>query len=199
MPTELQQCTGFRVALHQLGSEKKYAEAIKTGVHSGKVSPFFNHMSLAAIEARSGLPSLEYTLVYSVRNPYAKIISLANMNLSFALYTGKRMQNSAADIKRSIGELFKSGRYNLVRNHGLYQSKQPYKEQIILRQEHLAADFGNLLRHLDIVSDIEHLPHAKQGSFGKGYSVGEMYTRTQLDIINDAFSDEFLAHGYAMI
>lgn len=183
----------------KLVQEENNTEAIKTRVHSDKVYPFFNHMSLAAVEALLDFPSQEYVLIYAVRNPYEKVISLANMNLSLAKYTGKPMENPAKDIRQSIRQLFDKGWYTLARNHDLYQSNQPYRARIILRHEHLAGDFRSLLGQLGISADFRHLPHAKQGSIGKGYPVEDMFTRAQLDIINDAFADEFHTHGYPMI
>jgi len=182
----------------KLVREENNAEAIKTRVHSDKVYPFFNHMSLTAVEALLELPSQEYTVIYSVRNPYAKLVSLANMNLSLAKYTGKPMVNPAKNIRQSIQKLFETGGYNLARNHDLYQSKLPYRARIVLRQEHLTGDFRNLLRQLGL-NNCGPIPHAKQGSIGMGYAVEEMFTRAQLDIINDIFADEFHAHDYPMI
>lgn len=198
-PQNYSQKDGIEAHYIGLVQEKNNAEAIKTRVHSDKVYPFFNHMSLAAIEALVALPSHEYYLIYAVRNPYAKVSSLANMNLSLAKYTGKPMENSVEDIRNSIGQLFTSGQYILARNHVLYQGNRPYKAQIILRQEHLSADLHKLLNTLGINKEPALIPHAKQGSIAKKYSVDDLFTRAQLDTINETFADEFLAHGYPMI
>lgn len=190
---------GIEAHYLNLVREKNTEAAIKTRVHSEKMYPFFNHMSLAAIEALVELPSHEYYLIYAVRNPYAKISSLANMNLSLAKYTGKPMENSVENIRISIDQLFTSGQYILARNQALYQGNQLYKAQITLRQEYLSADLYKLLTNLGINKDLTHIPHAKQGSIAKKYLVGDLFTRTQLDIINETFADEFIAHGYSMI
>ena len=175
---------------------KNVDAAIKTRVHSDKVYPFFNHMSLAAIEALLNPYCPDYSLVYVVRNPYEKIASLANMNLSFSNYSGKPMENSIADIRESIGRLFETGQYLLARNHALYQSDRPYQARIILRHEHLNKDFHTLLEYLNISSEHVEIPHAKQGSISKGYRVEDMFTRAQLDHINSDFEQEFREYGY---
>lgn len=178
---------------------KNIDAAIKTRVHSDSAYPFFNHMPLAAIEALLDPPSQHYTLIYNVRNPYAKVASLANMYISFNQYTGKAMEHSIEDIRKSIDRLFDTGQYILALNHALYQSARPYKARIILRQEHLAADYESLLKQLHIRVGFANIPHAKQGSSGRGYPVKDMFSRAQLECINAAFASEFQAYDYAMI
>jgi hypothetical protein len=170
--------------------------AVKTRVHSDKVYPFFNHMSLATIETLLKPAPREYSLIYVVRNPYEKVASLANMYLSFAGYSGNPMENTLADIRKSIGELFDSGQYLLARNYALYQPGTPYKAHIILRHEHLETGFRKMLSDLEIDTNPAQLPHAKQGSINKGYRVKDMFTRAQLDSINTGFAQEFDAYGY---
>jgi len=177
----------------------KVDAAVKTRVHSDKVYPFYNHMPLTAVETLLNPPSREYTLVYAVRSPYEKVASLANMYLSFNKYSGKPMENSIEDIRESIRLIFESGQYILAKNYALYQSDKPYKARIILRHEHLASDFQNVLPKLGIRAEQAELPHAKQGSVARGYLVENMLTRAQLDLINTEFSDEFLAHKYQKI
>ncbi len=178
---------------------QNFEAAIKTRVHSATAYPFFNHMSLASVEALLAPPSQDYTLIYNVRSPYAKVASLANMYISFDQYSGKAMKHSLEDIRKSIDNLFDSGQYILAQNHALYQSPHPYKERIVLRQEHLAIDYKSLLKHLHICASPAKLPHVKQGSSGMGYQVKDLFTRAQLDSINSAFAAEFQTHGYAMI
>ena len=173
--------------------------AIKTRVHSDTAYPFFNHMSLGRLESLLDPPSQDYTLVYNVRNPYAKIISLANMYISFHQYSGKPMEHALQDIKKSAANLFDTGRYLLARNHSLYATTRPYKARIILRQEQLATDFQNLQHQLKLGAIAADIPHAKQGSVRMGYHPRDVFTRAQLDTINTDFAAEFQAHGYARI
>ena len=195
-PQNYSRADGIEAHYLELVQAKDVDSAIKTRVHSDKVYPFFNHMSLAAIEALLDPHSPDYTLVYAVRSPYEKVASLANMYLSFRQYSGKPMENTIADIRESIGRLFETGQYLLARNHALYQSDRPYRARMILRQEHLSSDFQTLLDHLGINLKHAEIPHAKQGSITKGYQVEDLFTRAQLDRINKDFALEFCDHGY---
>lgn len=198
-PQNYSRVDGIEAHYLELVQAKDVDAATKTRVHSDMVYPFFNHMSLAAIEALLDPNGPDYSLVYAVRSPYEKVASLANMYLSFNKYSGKPMENTIADICESIGRLFETGQYLLARNHALYQSDRPYQARIILRQEHLSKDFHTLLDHLDISSEHAEIPHAKQGSISKGYLIKDMFTRAQLDSINTAFAQEFREHGYLEI
>jgi len=191
--------SGVEARYLALVQAKDIKAAIKTRVHSDSAFPFFNHMSLATVEARLAPPSAEYTLVYNVRNPYAKVASLANMYISFQGYTGAPMEHSLGDIRSSLTGIFDSGQYLLARNHALYQSQRPYKARICLRQEHLAQDYARLLKRLHVRPKPAPIPRAKQGSSGIGYATEDLFTRAQLNTINAAFKTEFHAHDYAMI
>ncbi|WP_428544674.1 hypothetical protein [Profundibacter sp.] len=175
----------------QLVRDGSFDEARIMRVHSDKVYPFFNHMSVALVEQLANFVPSEFTLAYVVRNPYAKIISLANMNLSFSGYSGVPMENNAADIRRSIQKLFETDQFLLARNIYLYQTKMAYQHQIILRQEHMVRDIRHFLNHLGLEQIGVEIPYAKQGSIRKKYSARTMFTREQLDIVNSTFADEF--------
>lgn len=184
------------LALVQAGD---FEAAIKTRVHSATAYPFFNHMSLAAVEKLLDPPAQDYTLVYATRNPYQKVASLANMYVSFQNYAGKPMENTQEDIRKSIIRFFETGQYILAHNRALYQSQRRYKARFIVRQEHLAADYKSLCAHFDLPADTSEMPHAKQGAGGEGYALEALFTRAQLDIINTDFADEFRDNGYETI
>ncbi len=183
----------------QLVRDGSFDEARKMRVHSDKVYPFFNHMPVALVEQLADFDPREFTLAYVVRDPYAKIISLANMNLSFSGYSGAPMENNAADIRRSIQKLFETDQFLLARNIDLYKTRSTYQHQIILRQEHLVRDIRSFMDHLGLDQTDAEIPHAKQGSIRKKYSAKSMFTREQLDIVNRAFADEFNHNKYEMI
>jgi len=183
----------------QLVRDGNFDEARATRVHSDKVYPFFNHMPVTAVERLADFETGQFTLSYVVRNPYAKIISLANMNLSFSGYDGTPMENSAEDIRRSIRELFESNQFMLARNIDLYRTNKVYQYRRILRQEHLAKDLEHLLDHLGLDHMDCAIPHAKQGSIRMEYDAGRVFTRDQLDAINRIFADEFNENGYEVI
>ncbi len=183
----------------RLVREQKFDEAFQTRVHFADPARFYNHMALWEVEARLAWPTDEFTLVVSERNPYAKIISYANMHLSFSDYCGDVMENSTDAIRQSIGMLFQNGTFRECRNVGLYQSEKSYRELIILRQESLNADLARLFTRLELGDAPEHWPHAKQGMGSQLIDPETMFTRPQLDLVNREFAAEFQIFGYAPI
>ena len=191
-------CQDERLANRYLKFVKRqnFEKALKTGVYRPQVSVFYNHMPLADIERRLEIPFEEYVLVISERSPYWKIISFANMKLSFAGYHGQRMVNSPRDIRRCVDELFGTGQYLEVRNIELYRGRERYKEVVLLRQESLDRDLTKLFSHLELGPCPAQWPHAKKGTTGLHLDPRAMLTREQLDRVNLEFADEFERFGF---
>lgn len=182
-----------------LVEKKRFAEALKTRVHSPDVSQFYNHMPLSDIEAKLDIPFDQYSLVISERNPYDKIISFANMKLSFANYGGEATESPVDDIRQKLGEMFDTGEFRQVRNLSLYLHRRRYRESIVLRQERLESDLTKLFLRLGIGDVPKRWPHAKKGMADEHLDPLVMFTRDQLDVVNDEFSDEFRIFGYEKI
>lgn len=178
---------------------KKFKAALRTKVHSPKVSDYYNHMPLEEIERRLKIPLDQYTLVISERSPYAKIVSLANMQLSFRDYVGDVMENSIHAVKQRIGALISSGEIRLVRNIDLYRTRQIYRETILLRQESLETDLETLFLRFGLGNGPKSWPHAKKGILSHNLDPQAMFTREQLDCVNEEFSAEFEQFGYDKI
>ena len=178
---------------------RKFKEALKTGVLSPMVSPFYNHMPLLDIENRLEVPFNQYSLVISERSPYAKIISLANMRLSFDDYRGNAMENSVDDIRRSVGNLLHTGEFRQVHNIGLYRGRKRYKELIVLRQERLKSDLEQLFGRFRLGDGLERLPHAKKGPASMHLVPETVFTREQLDLVNEEFADEFRVFNHEKV
>ena len=183
----------------ELVTKQRFEEALKTGVHSRSVSRFYNHMSLSQIERLIDIPFEQFTVIVSERRPYEKIISLANMSLSFSQYRGQAMENSADTIRQAIGRLFVKDSYKTVRNIDMYQGAKQYKQKIALRQENLSSCLTQLFRQLDLGEGIQDWPHAKRGTSSDQLPPAEIFTRQQLDLINQDFADEFRIFGYEKI
>lgn len=190
---------GLEARYLQLVRDQEFDDAFQTGVHFPDPARFYNHMPLSEVEARLALPTEEFTLVISERNPYAKIISFANMQLSFSDYQGEAMENSPDAIRRRIARLFDDGKFRLVRNFDLYQTGQMYRELIILRQESLDADLAQLFDRLELGDAPDRWPYAKKGTGSHRLAPETMFTRQQLDIVNQAFAEEFERFGYARL
>jgi hypothetical protein len=65
----------------------------------------------------------------------------------------------------------------------------------VLRHETLAVDFASLMTEFNIVP-IPELPHVKKGAESNNLDPRTLFTREQLDHINDSYADEFEAFGY---
>jgi len=179
--------------------QKKFGEAHATGVLRESDAHFYNHIPLSAIEARVSAPLNQYSIVVSERNPYGKIISLANMALSYSKYQGEVVKNSMGDIQGVINQLFQSGQFIVVRNTHLYTSGRQYGPLYVLRQENLEADLAQLFDELKLGKCVDPLPYAKRGIDSNQFDPREVFTRQQLDQINEAFADEFRLFDYEMV
>jgi hypothetical protein len=65
----------------------------------------------------------------------------------------------------------------------------------VLRFETLARDFTELMAEYGI-SPAPTLPHAKQGANSNDIDPREVFSRYQLDRINELFAEEFDTFGY---
>lgn len=161
---------------------------------------YFNHMSLVEVERLYG-PIPEDWVVFGVeRDPYRKIISLANMELRFADYkrTGAAMKSSVEDLKRQLDRLIDSGGIASVRNIGQYRDLAGRMRVELLRYEHLADDVARLMARLGIAS-WPPLPHLKAGMSSNALDPRELLSPRQLAVVNAQFAEEFEAFGYQMI
>jgi len=182
----------------ELVKNKKFTEALNTGVHRPHPSRYYNHLPLSELETRLDFQTNQFTLLIAERSPYAKIISFANMQISFPKYDGAVMANSPEDIQKSISHLFRTGRYKLVRNIGLYQHKKTYKQVLVLRQESFKSDLMAFFERMEIGPVPTELPHAKNGGT-QHLKPGALFTRAQLDLINKEYATEFKTFGYQPI
>lgn len=174
------------------------AKALATGVHARRPGAYFNHAALSDIERISGLDTEQFTLLLAVRNPYEKIISLANMRLSFQAYDGSPMVNDPAAIRQMAAKLFESGDYQRARNTDLYRTNRSYLRTVLIRHATLRPDLDAFVRSLGLTSELA-LPHAKSGASQHRLDPAEFFTRPQLEQINAHYAEEFDTYGYARI
>jgi len=178
---------------------QRFKEARATQVHSPETSIFYNHMPLLQIEERAQIIPASYTLLISERNPYFKIISLANMRLSFDNYDGTAMENQISDIQKSASRLIHTGEIAKVFNLGLYQHTGAYKKILLLRHENFEHDLMAMYLELGLGKPPKHLPHAKKGTALNNLTPDQFFSRAQLDKINEIFAPEFETYRYQMM
>jgi hypothetical protein len=159
---------------------------------------YYNHMSLQEIMKAYAAPLTDYAIVCVERSPYGKILSWANMVLTFKSYQeGAQMQSDLVALRRFIDQALDNDDFIEVRNIDLYRGSDNGVAARPMRYENLLADFTKFLQGLD-VEDPPYLPHAKKG-LAKYLEPREFFRKDQLRKINDLFSEEFSTFGYDRI
>ena len=146
--------------------------------------------------------SLPTTRIFCIeRNPYAKVISSANMagsNFDDYRQRGRPMKSDVDELKRTIAIRLARSEPLLCKNINLYRYAKGRMPVRVLRFESLASDFKQLMTEYGITS-VPSLPHAKKGIGSNSIDPHSIFTREQLDKINKMFKDEFEAFGYEML
>lgn len=160
---------------------------------------FYNHMPLAEVLRKAGRPLAGYRVVCIERSPYAKVISWANMRLSYDAYrTGGAMQADAAAIAACVDRGFETGAVRDVRNIDRYRYPDGRIAATPLRYADLAQEFAALVQSLG-VDAVPPLPHAKKGLMSDGLDPRGILGPQQIARIDALFADEFAAFGYERI
>jgi hypothetical protein len=177
--------------------ERDYLTAIASSeVQRGTLKNFLkpryrNHMRISDVEQKFGSLA-DYEILFVERNPYAKVISWANMEGGgYAAYnSGQAVQSVPAEIQRRVEDGIDTGAIRGVRNIDRYrlhgQIRPGWRYETLQSQiEAWAADKGGVV-----------LPHAKPGMMSNDLDVGSWLTPSQVEQINRLFADEFIAFGY---
>jgi hypothetical protein len=160
-------------------------------------SRFFNHMPLARAERMLGPVVDGYTVVCVERNPYAKVVSLANWFMQAPEYhQGRRMRFDVAVVRRTVDWMIANGFILRCKNIGRYRRHTGELRLRNLRFETLADDFATFVRGLAVTGDPPALPHAKKGNYRA--EPLEVLTANQVLAINELFREEFAFFGYAV-
>ncbi|HEX3663655.1 MAG TPA: hypothetical protein VHU23_00250 [Rhizomicrobium sp.] len=182
--------------LRKLG--RKGPEELKKGISGREL--YSSHMALREFVLVFG--SLPTSRVFCVeRSPYAKVISRAVMALEFDRYkkTGGEMAPDIERIRTAVSDLMaKPNRISVCKNIELYRAPAGDLPIRVLRHEALPTDFAALLTEYGI-STVPELPHAKKGVESNRLDPRALFTRAQLDLINEAYADEFEVFGYERI
>jgi hypothetical protein len=191
-----------RIFNYQLKEEKNYLYSMLTA-NEGELSEiklpscyYYNHMSLSEIESKYGVFDESWLVLAIDRNPYDKIISRINMNLKFNSYknTGEAMISGIEDIRNYTASKFDISDYISVRNIDLYKDKNENLKAKVLKYEDLNDELNRVFNRLGLKSS--PLPMTKQGVGTKKIDPAGVFSREQLDQINNYFSEEFNVYGY---
>jgi hypothetical protein len=160
---------------------------------------FHHHMSLEKfVKCYGSMPTERMFCVE--RCPYAKIISSANMANNFSSYKqeGGAMINNLDKIRTVIAEQRPKKALLLCKNIDRYRDREGNLRARVLRHEQLAEDFASLMNEYGI-SPVPALPHAKQGINSNSVDPRTVFTRQQLNDINEIFAEEFEVFGYERV
>ena len=158
------------------------------------------HMSLRRFVKQYG--KLPTTRIFCVeRNPYAKVISWANMTgPNFRAYRrhGHQMTMEVDQLRQVIANRLAQPEVLSCKNISLYRYGKGRMPVRVLRFESLASDFEQLMTEYGI-TPVPSLPHAKKGIESNCIDPHSIFTREQIDKINEMFKVEFEAFGYEML
>jgi hypothetical protein len=156
-------------------------------------------MPLTEVLAAYGQLSNGFRIICVERNPYSKLISAANMALTFHAYkSGGEMSATLPEVSKAVDDLLESGKAARVRNIDLYKDRTGRVRAEVLKYENLEADLAIFLSTIGVNTSVP-LPHAKKGILANRFDPAEFFTRDQIDRINELFIEEFKTFGYAMV
>lgn len=193
---------GARNYLQDRATELAYlARLRRTAIGDlGKLQPptseYFSHMRLCDVRRLQGGAVADYQVAAVERHPYAKIISWANHQLTFAAYqTGARMRSDCGAVKAFLKDAIDGRGFLAVRNIDRYRDADGLISARIMRHECFEDDFCRFMASLGIDYRSE-LPHAKQGLLSNSLNPREFFDNDALGLINELFDEEFATFGY---
>ena len=196
---------GARNYLQDRAAELAYLGALRRTAISelGKLQPpaseYFSHMRLYDVRRLQGPAVQDYGVLAVERNPYAKIISWANHQLSFSVYqTGGRMRSDGQALKAFLKVAIDERRILAVRNIDRYRDTDGLISARIMRHECLEDDFRGFMASLGIEYRSE-LPHAKEGLLSNSLDPREFFDNGQIALINELFQEEIDTFSYAKL
>ena len=165
----------------------------------GKVRPpegdYGNHMTLKKLIELFGDVRGTYDIIAIDRNPYSKVLSLANMYASTGYKTKGVMTSTPEALRENIQGLFDSGDIKKLINIRQYRGPDGAMAARVMRYETLQDDFSAFMAKLGI-ADPPTLPHAKKGIMADQVDYREHFTPAQIQSINRIFAEEFDEYGY---
>lgn len=193
---------GARNYSRRRGAEAAYLEAILTTpadqLPSLKPPPrrFYHHMPLRSVIWRTGLRALSLPVTCVERHPYSKVLSWANMAVTFSAYrAGGDMRASEDQVRDSLRRVVADGSIRKVSNIDLYRGFDGRIRVNLLRYEQLQDDFDRFARTLG-VQDPPRLPHVKKGVMAEPANLTAYLSQEELNRVDAVFRPEFEAFGY---
>jgi hypothetical protein len=185
-------------------AERAYIEELKRTparkvrkVHWPK-GTFEQHMTLVRVLELCGDVRGEYRVVAIDRNPYSKVLSLANMQAATDYKVTGVMTSTPEALQDAIKDLFATGAVKKLVNIKQYRGPDGKLAAHVMRYENLADDFADFMKLLGI-TDPPVLPHAKKGLLADQIDPRDLLSKQQIETINTLFAAEFEEYGYPRI
>jgi hypothetical protein len=157
---------------------------------------FYNHMPLLEVMQKYGKPLTGFRIVAIERSPYAKVISWANMRLTYGAYrVGGEMRADTEALRQYVDRGFETGQIRDIRNIDRYRDATGRIAAQPMRYATLAAEFAAFVRSLGVPA-VPPLPHAKKGLMSDRLDPRDILRPDQIAKVNDLFAEEFAAFGY---
>lgn len=160
---------------------------------------YYNHMPFTDIEKKSGEISADWIVFAVERDPYRKVLSLANHLLAFKSYQeGKALVSEPRQMRRCLDEMFETNSLLAVKNIAKYTDASGNLRAEILHYERLDEEIGLVLSRMQIAYP-PPLQHYKVGLSSNQLNLPDYFSSAQLHRINELFAEEFCLFGYAMV
>jgi hypothetical protein len=159
------------------------------------LATYYSHMPLRDVLGLEGESVKGYRVLCVERNPYAKILSWANHQLSFSAYqAGGAMVSDIGAMRAYLAEAVATGAIVAVRNIDRYRGREGKVVAEVMRFERLADDFRSVMGSLGLACP--PLPHVKKGILADRLDPREFLNREQIARVNATFGEEFSTFGY---
>jgi hypothetical protein len=158
---------------------------------------YYNHMSLREVLQLYPRPLTGFRIVGIERSPYAKVISWANMRLTYGQYRSGagEMRASHDAIRAYVDQSLENGRILDCRNIDRYRGPDGRLAVTLMRYAHLQDDFTAFVASLGI-APVPPLPHVKKGLMSDTLDPRTVLSPAQIAQIGTLFAEEFDAYGY---
>jgi hypothetical protein len=182
-------------------AERAYLERLKTTDPAAAndlkrpKSPYRPHMSFNKLTKVYG--PLDDFFIFGVdRNPYAKVISLANMRQSYrrSYRQGGEMKGDEDKLGDTLRRTLKGG-LSRIDNLKRYSDSSGKLRAQVLRYENLQEELAALAAERGW-PDLPPLPHAKKGISANERDYRATFTPDQIARVNQLLSRDFEVNGY---
>lgn len=159
---------------------------------------YYNHMSLEEVVKLAECDLNDFFIFCAERSPYSKVISWANMALTFKYYKmGLDKIATKNEISLIIDKSLKNGTLKKIINIDLYKYSSKIMTHVVYNEK-LEDDFLRIIEKLKINPNIS-LPYAKKGISANDINPSTILKNDQILKINELFKEEFETFGYKTI